>query len=323
MGSRDVLGEAARVIGNFPNYDRCKAVCQAAGDLGDHAGTSGRYATPCLESPSRADLSPNSGRMGCRPASDVAGNPRPRRAGRGRLPRLRLRHFSEPPSERPTGQKPESKLWYTPDKIWWGVLYNKASGKFEIYQFDRATQSWSTTGTPIDTRKPSASDTLWDGSALHVVSHLKDTSSNTDQRIIYQRFTYDSGSKTYTSATSAITLTNRKVEAAVFDKDSVGRLWLTFTDVQGPGREVYKHAHDERIQHLDLALRTTASGGQQPRPRRHLDARSEPSQQSDRRFYGATRTTPPFTMRRMPTRQMTRPGISQSCARKPSVRMIT
>ena len=143
------------------------------------------------------------------------------------------------PVSAPTGQKPESKLWYTPDKIWWGVLYNKTSGKFEIYQFDRATQSWSTTGIPIDTRKPSASDTLWDGSALHVVSHLKDTTSNADQRIIYQRFTYDSGSKTYTPATSAITLTNRKVEAAVFDKDSLGRLWLTFTDVQGPGREVY------------------------------------------------------------------------------------
>jgi hypothetical protein len=76
------------------------------------------------------------------------------------------------PVSAPTGQKPESKLWYTPDKVWWGVLYNKTSGKFEIYQFDRATQSWSTTGTPIDTRKPSASDTLWDVLKRRPKNHL-------------------------------------------------------------------------------------------------------------------------------------------------------
>jgi hypothetical protein len=39
----------------------------------------------------------------------------------------------------PTGQKPESKLWYTPDNIWWGVLYNKTAGRFEIYGFDALT----------------------------------------------------------------------------------------------------------------------------------------------------------------------------------------
>jgi hypothetical protein len=148
----------------------------------------------------------------------------------------------------PTGQKPESKLWYTPDNIWWGVLYNPTSSRFEIYRFDRASQSWSTTGVAIDKRKASESDALWDGSALHVVSHLKDTSATADISITYQRFTYDSGSKTYTPVlltapsgpqTNVLTLTNRKVEAAVLDKDSLGRLWLTFTDVQGAGREVY------------------------------------------------------------------------------------
>jgi hypothetical protein len=102
-----------------------------------------------------------------------------------------------------------------------GRLYNKTAGRFEIYRFDRSNQSWSSTGTPIDSRE--ARVTRY-GTALHVVSHLKDTSANADQKIIYERFTYDSGSKTYTSATNGMTLTNRKVGGAVLDRDSLGRL---------------------------------------------------------------------------------------------------
>src|SRR5215213_5492998 len=34
----------------------------------------------------------------------------------------------------PTGMKPQSKLWYTSDGIWWGLMYNGFTGQLEIYR---------------------------------------------------------------------------------------------------------------------------------------------------------------------------------------------
>src|SRR5919197_4394442 len=50
------------------------------------------------------------------------------------------RDFSYSGASAPTGQKPQSKLWFN-DGSWWGVLYNSAgtiaSGKgWHIYRFD-------------------------------------------------------------------------------------------------------------------------------------------------------------------------------------------
>ena len=67
----------------------------------------------------------------------------------------------------PTSEKPESKLWWN-DAIWWGSLWNVASARYEIYRFDRPSQTWSSTGTAIDTRKSSKADCLWDGTKLYV-----------------------------------------------------------------------------------------------------------------------------------------------------------
>src|SRR5919106_6620051 len=49
----------------------------------------------------------------------------------------------------PTGQKPQSKLWFN-DGTWWGSLFNSATTDFEIFRLDRSTQRWTTTGTRID-----------------------------------------------------------------------------------------------------------------------------------------------------------------------------
>ena len=139
----------------------------------------------------------------------------------------------------PTGQKPQSKLWIN-DGTWWGVLYNKTSKRYEIYRFDWTSQTWSTTGTAIDSRPRSSADALWDGSRLYVVSALPVGLSG-DQNIYVFRYSYHPATQTYTQdAGFPVTVYNRAVEVVVMDKDTTGKLWVTFTDSNNSGgRNVY------------------------------------------------------------------------------------
>src|SRR5882672_10814201 len=54
----------------------------------------------------------------------------------------------------PTGEKPESKLWFN-DGIWWGSLYNTTVKGYHIYRFNASTQTWTDTGTTLDPRTAS------------------------------------------------------------------------------------------------------------------------------------------------------------------------
>ena len=144
----------------------------------------------------------------------------------------------------PTGQKPQSKVWHA-DGSWWGVLWTAASPRrFEIHKFNLATQStnaWTKTGTVVDTRRNSQADTLFDSgnNKLYVLSHLKDTDTSTsDQGLKFLRFGYNSATKAYTQEVSK-TIVSKKAEAAVLDKDSTGKLWVTYTDTTGGGRSVF------------------------------------------------------------------------------------
>jgi hypothetical protein len=73
----------------------------------------------------------------------------------------------------PTGEKPESKLWWN-DGYWWGSLCNDAAEAYYIYRFDLATHSWIDTGTQLDNRPNTKADVLWDAAdqKLYVVSHV-------------------------------------------------------------------------------------------------------------------------------------------------------
>ena len=70
----------------------------------------------------------------------------------------------------PTGEKPESKLWWN-DGVWWGSLFNDAANQYRIYRFDVTRQEWTDTGTALDTRKSAKADVLWDDASqrLYVV----------------------------------------------------------------------------------------------------------------------------------------------------------
>jgi hypothetical protein len=134
----------------------------------------------------------------------------------------------------PTGEKPESKLWFN-DGIWWGSLYNPTIKGYRIYRFDVTTQSWSDTGTLLDPRSASRADPLWDGQHLYVASHIfttnaASTSGSSNWGRLY-RYSYNSQTKAYTlDAGFPVNVTKGKEESLVLAKDSTGQLWVTYVE---------------------------------------------------------------------------------------------
>src|SRR4030067_1087877 len=51
----------------------------------------------------------------------------------------------------PTGEKPESKLWFH-DGYWWASMWNPAASSYRIYRFDLANQTFIDTGVALDNR---------------------------------------------------------------------------------------------------------------------------------------------------------------------------
>ncbi|MGE5462837.1 MAG: hypothetical protein ACM3PS_05760, partial [Syntrophothermus sp.] len=142
--------------------------------------------------------------------------------------------FSMSGTTAPTGEKPQSKLWFN-DGIWWGVLYNKASRHFEIYRFNWATDTWTTTGVMVDARSTSTADALWTGSRLYTVCNVPPGASG-DTNIYVMRFSYNSAMKAYSVDSGfPVSVYNRGVETVVMDRDTTGQLWVTFTSSNGSG----------------------------------------------------------------------------------------
>jgi uncharacterized repeat protein (TIGR02543 family) len=138
--------------------------------------------------------------------------------------------------EAPTAEKPESKLWWN-DGSWWGILWQPSAGKFRIHRFDLAAQTWVNVGPDVDERDQSLADALWDGQKLYVASHVHNSSgsqssSNTtpaNSARLY-RYSYDAAADSYTLDAGFPVLVNSATsETLVLDKDSTGRLWVTWT----------------------------------------------------------------------------------------------
>lgn len=145
------------------------------------------------------------------------------------------RDFTYNNAPTPTGDKPQSKLWYTPDGTWWGILFNKSTNRYDIYRFDKATQSWSDTGTIVEPRGRTKSDALWDGTHLYVTSSAIDTTT-ADQNAYLRRYSYNPATRTYAlDAGFPAVIGTGPMEALNFDKDTTGQLWATFTQPNAQG----------------------------------------------------------------------------------------
>jgi hypothetical protein len=148
------------------------------------------------------------------------------------------RDFSYPvdtgSNSRPTGEKPESKLWFN-DGTWWGVLWSTPGKAYHIYRLDRTTQDWWDTGTAADDRSKSRVDVGWDGTKLYVASHIytgtgAPVTKDSDRGRLY-RFSYNSGTDTYTlDAGFPVLVTAGKSETLVLAKDTTGTLWVTYVE---------------------------------------------------------------------------------------------
>jgi hypothetical protein len=137
---------------------------------------------------------------------------------------------SFPGATAPTGEKPQSKLWFN-DGIWWGVLFSSTTRDFEIFRYDAG--HWTSTQTKVDLRNNTWADAKWDGTHLNVVSHGPAAASGTPDvaanNVRYSRYSYDPIAKQYIRDVSEVPLTSYGVKAAVIDADSNGRLYVTWT----------------------------------------------------------------------------------------------
>jgi len=142
-------------------------------------------------------------------------------------------NFGASSSSEPTFGKSESKLWWN-DGLWWGLLWNPLTNRYEIYRFDVAAQNWATTNTAVDTRSGSRADALWDGQRLYVVSHFYTTSpgpATATQLGKLYRYNYNAALKQYTlDAGFPVNVNGSKSETLTLDKDSTGKLWIAWVE---------------------------------------------------------------------------------------------
>jgi hypothetical protein len=131
----------------------------------------------------------------------------------------------------PTGEKPESKLWWN-DGIWWASMFDLTAQEYHIHRFDPSTNVWTDTGTLLDNRNHTKADLLWDGTKLYVASHpFARPPVPSTKHAELKRYTYDSTTKTYTlDAGFPVEITGAQTETLTLAKDSTGRLWVTWVE---------------------------------------------------------------------------------------------
>jgi hypothetical protein len=138
----------------------------------------------------------------------------------------------------PTGEKPQSKLWFN-DGRWWASMLH-SDGKYYIFYLDLNTQTWVKTNTPLDDRIATQADCLWDGTHLYVASGAGSKGGGTggepggvnlDARLY--RYSYNAGNPPATAysldAGFPVMVRNGGAETIVIDKDTTGQLWITYT----------------------------------------------------------------------------------------------
>ena len=151
---------------------------------------------------------------------------------------------------RPTGEKPESKLWWN-DNFWWGILWSTAGNAYHIHRLDPVTQQWVDTGTVVDDRSASRADAGWDGQHLYVVSHVFSEIGEpapAGERGELFRFSYNPRKRTYRLDHGfPVEVTGDKSETLVLEKDSTSQLWVTYVECppapsEGPCKVMVNHS---------------------------------------------------------------------------------
>jgi hypothetical protein len=149
----------------------------------------------------------------------------------------------------PTGQKPSSKLFIV-SGTWYGVLWSDAhdngagvpKGAWTVQRFSTSTQTWTDTGTVVDTRAKAAVDALYSGGRLYVVATLVEGATDLDDAVKVHTLQL-TGSTWTLEHTDPVA--NASPETAVLDRDSTGRLWLAYTYAPPMGAKSVYVAHTD------------------------------------------------------------------------------
>ncbi len=166
---------------------------------------------------------------------------------------------------RPTGEKPQSKLWYT-DGTWWAGMFlfrtsSPPKSEYRIHRLDRVTQSWVDTGVVLDTRDRTHADYLWVESTqtLWVASSSVPPADSPDDATKVFKYTYNAGSNTYTLAAGFPKVIPNTITTPTFDggsasvviaRETSGRLWTVWAkDVD----VLYSISSDEGVTWSDPA----------------------------------------------------------------------
>ena len=122
----------------------------------------------------------------------------------------------------PTADKPQSKLWYA-DGSWWALMLDASDARIHVHEL-MPDHTWRSSDAVVDDRPSSTGDALWDGSKLYVASRQ----SSSALRV--STLSYRSETRTWSvDAGFPVVVTAGGSESATLDKDSRGRLWVTYT----------------------------------------------------------------------------------------------
>ena len=126
---------------------------------------------------------------------------------------------------RPSENKPQSKLWHT-DGSWWALMVTGSATTVRIHQL-LPDHTWRDTGTVVDTRLNSSGDAVWDPADGKLFVASRGDSSN----LQVARLSYDSAADRWSvdPGFPVVVNTGGGSESATIDRDSTGRLWVTYT----------------------------------------------------------------------------------------------
>lgn len=131
-----------------------------------------------------------------------------------------------------TGERAESKLFYTPDGRWWAALgtQNGSEGP-GVYLFEHVDHTW------VERIRLPSSDPWMKADALfedpdRLVLSLRDqkasVSGNPRLSLLY-RYAYD-GDGTWTALSTGTPITGKNPEVLTITRDSLDRVWATWED---------------------------------------------------------------------------------------------
>ena len=166
-------------------------------------------------------------------------------------------------ASRPSGDKPQSKLWYTDEGggtvQWWAGMFYTTTNQFRIWRLSADKTTWTVTPTILDARDDSHADHLWDEATntLYVISTapvpatIPTAPPSTGDDIRIFKYSYSPGTNAYTlvagfphaiPGTGSVPNVSKGGAATVtIALDSTGDLWASWPK---EGQVLYSRSED-------------------------------------------------------------------------------